>query len=87
LQERKENYQKKKLKNRKKEMAARDRDLERLIPIQNPDININNIITNGGSNSSSESVSPIISSHHSSSEEVLTFSYSLLLLFFVSYLN
>ncbi|KAG6773934.1 hypothetical protein POTOM_021279 [Populus tomentosa] len=55
-------------------MAARDRDLERLIPIQNPDINNNNIITNGGSNSSSESVSPIISSHHSSSEEVIEFS-------------
>ncbi|KAI5588577.1 hypothetical protein POPTR_005G124100v4 [Populus trichocarpa] len=53
-------------------MAARDRDLERLIPIQNPDININNIITNGGSNSSSESVSPIISSHHSSSEEAMS---------------
>ncbi|XP_034889894.1 protein LIKE COV 3 isoform X3 [Populus alba] len=53
-------------------MAARDRDLERLIPIQNPDINNNNIITNGGSNSSSESVSPVISSHHSSSEEAMS---------------
>lgn len=53
-------------------MATRDRDLERLIPSQNPDININNIITNGGSNSSSESVSPVISSHHSSSKEAMS---------------
>ncbi|KAF9682290.1 hypothetical protein SADUNF_Sadunf05G0093500 [Salix dunnii] len=53
-------------------MATRDRDLERLIPTQNPDININNIINNGGSNSSSESASPIISSHHSSSKEAMS---------------
>jgi hypothetical protein len=43
-------------------MTTRDRDLERLKPIQDPDKNIKNIITKGrGSNSSSESASKTLS--------------------------
>ncbi|KAJ8770727.1 hypothetical protein K2173_021374 [Erythroxylum novogranatense] len=48
-------------------MASRERDLERLIPIQ---VKQNPENANGGSNSSSESVTPVLSSsHHASGKE------------------
>lgn len=62
-------------------METRERDIERLMPIQAIKIRDNN--NTGFSNSSSESVSPLVSSsHHSAGREVC----SLISLFFFFHL-
>ncbi|CAL1399781.1 unnamed protein product [Linum trigynum] len=50
-------------------MASKERDLERLIPIQ-PNKQVQESITNGGSNSSASVVSPAVISHSSGKEAI-----------------